>query len=285
MSDDRWKKIRAENIGGSEVAALFGESSYGLTYYKLWHIKRGFIEAENLDDVERVQAGKFMEQGALLWANHRYGSNFFQPFEYVRHPKVKGMACTPDAYDREAGVCAQVKVVDFVQFKRKWEADGETITKAPLDILLQTQHELECLDLPQNHLLVVVGGNRLYRMICDRDQQVGSMCCAAVDNFWAMDEAPEPDFHQDKDAIDELHKALPVKEFIDFSHDAYFKKLCKDAMKLTLKKNLSQDALDALNAEIVHLIGGAENVKCGDLVLSLPRHRKTPVITTKEKIL
>lgn len=282
---DRWKNLRAENIGGSEVAALFGESSFGLTYYKLWHIKRGFIQPDNLDDVERVQAGKFMEQGALLWANHRYGSNFYQPFEYVRHPSIKGMACTPDAYDRDAGIAAQVKVVDFMQFKRHWEADGETITKAPLSILLQVQHELECLRMPQNHLIVVVGGNKLYRMICPRDEDVGRICRDAVEKFWAMDDPPEPDFKNDKETIDDLRKSLPSKDFEDFSHDKHFKKLCKKAMVETLKRNISQDALDAINAEIVHMIGGAENVKCGELVLSLPKNRKTPKITTKEKIL
>lgn len=280
---DRWKNLRAENIGGSEVAALFNESPY-LTYYQLWHIKRGFIEAENLDDVERVQAGKFMEQGALLWANHRYGTNFHQPFEYVRHPSVKGMACTPDAYDREAGVAAQVKVVDFIQFKRKWEADGETITKAPLDVLLQVQHELECLRLPQNHLIVVVGGNKLYRMLCDRDEEVGGICCDAVDKFWSMEEAPDPDFERDKEIIEELRKSLPSKDFVDFSHDDYFKKLCKNGMNKALKRNLLQDELDAINAEIVHLIGGAENIKCGEIIVSLPKGRKTPKITTKKEI-
>lgn len=279
---DVWKSLRAENVGGSEVAVLFGESPY-LTYYKLWHIKRGNIEAPNLDDNERVQAGKFMEQGAIQWYNAKYKTNFFQPFQYVKHASVTGMACTPDAFDREAGNMAQVKIVDFIQFARKWEYQRDEILQAPLDILLQVQHEMECCDIEESHLIVVVAGNRLLRMICKRDHAIGAILRNAVAKFWADATPPEPDFERDGEAILEVRKTLPAKEFINLSDDKYLYKLCRNGMRATVARNKAQDTVDAINAEICHLIGHAENVRCGDMVLKLPSGRKTPTYISEKE--
>lgn len=281
---DVWKSLREKNIGGSEVAALFGESPY-LTFYKLWHIKRGLIEAPNLDDNERVQAGKFMEGGALAWYNSKYGTNFFQPHQYVMHKTVTGMGCTPDAFDKEAGNMAQVKIVDYIQFIRKWEAEGDTITKAPLDILLQVQHEMECCDIDESHLIVVVGGNRLLRMICKRDTVVGAMLCMKVIEFWDLQEAPSPAFEHDGEAILEVRKNLPEKEFIDLSDDKNLYISIRAALKYTVERNKLQDKVDRYNAEVIHLIGNSKEIRCKNMIVKLPPGRKTPQYISEKETL
>lgn len=285
MTDDVWKKLREDNIGGSEIACLFGEGR--TSYYKLWHIKRGLIEEINLDDVERVQAGKFMEAGAINWYNHVYKINLYQPFQYVKHATVKGMACTPDAispYGDQLGykIMAQVKNVDSIQFQLLWEHEKEEITKAPLDILLQCQHELEVMDYDINILIVVVGGNRLFRMICQRDRDIGAMACAAVDKFWNMSEAPLPEFDRDGDTILELRKKLPQKEFKDFTYDKNLYKLLRNGLRKTVLRNKAQDALDRINAEITFIIENCQHVRCGDMLVSLTTGRKTPKITSEK---
>ncbi len=282
MTADVWKHLRAGNIGASEVAALFGESSY-LTYYRLWHIKRGYIEAPNLDDNERVQAGKFMEQGAIHWYNSKYKTNFFQPHQYVKHIQTVGMACTPDAFDREAGIMAQVKIVDGLQFLRNWEYERDEITKAPLEILLQVQHEMECCDINESHLIVVVGGNRLLRMICFRDREIGRLIRDKVWGFWDRKTPPEPEFERDGGTIVEIRKTLPEKQFTDLSDDKNLYIVIREAQKATVQRNKLQDKVDRYNAEVTHLIGGAVNIRCKDMVISLPSGRITPkYISEKE---
>src|SRR5438876_1235420 len=91
-----WHDLRAKHVGGSEVAALFNESPY-LTRYQLWNIKAGLIEPPNLDDDERVQAGQFLEDGIVSWANKKWNMNFTRAGVYVKHATVEGMGCTPDA--------------------------------------------------------------------------------------------------------------------------------------------------------------------------------------------
>lgn len=280
MTEDVWKALRAENIGGSEIASLFGEGR--TSYYELWHIKRGLLEAANLDDVERVQAGKFMERGAIDWYNHIYKTNFYQPFQYVRHATVKGMACTPDALMPGKKIMAQVKNVDYVQFKLHWEAEGVEIKKAPLEILLQCQHEIECLDYDINILIVVVGGNKLYRMVCERDRNIGSMMRIAVNGFWAMNEPPEPEFDRDGEALLALRKKLPQKEYQDFTFDKNLYKLLRTGLKKKVVKDKAQDALDRINAEIIYIIENCQHIRCGDMLCSLPIGRKTPKITSEK---
>jgi predicted phage-related endonuclease len=281
MTDDVWKKLRAENIGGSEVASLFGEGR--TSYYQLWHIKRGLLEPINLDDVERVQAGKFMEKGAIDWWNYRYKGHFYQPHQYVRAVDIKGMGCTPDALDAvDPTLMAQVKIVDFLQFRDKWEAEGEIIKKAPLEILLQVQHEMECCNRDQSVLIVVVGGNKIYSMYCQRDRQIGQMIREQVNIFWDMNEPPEPDFDRDGDAILELRKRLPQKEFSDFTYDKNLYKLLRNGLKKKVVKDKAQDALDRINAEIIYIIENNQHVRCGDMLVSLTESRKTPKITSEK---
>ncbi len=281
---DLWHKLRSENIGGSEIAGLFNESPY-TTLYKIWHQKKGNLIADDLDADERVQAGKFMEAGAIAWANSKWGTSFYQPYCYIKHPTVVGMGCTPDALDREdQSSMAQIKIVDSLQFSREWDSEGDTITKAPLHILLQVQHEMECADKSESWLIVLVGGNRLLYMVCKRDRIVGAMLTGHVFNFWCSiseNHEPPPDFTRDGDSIHQIKRSLPVMDYLDLNGNEYFRKLAKDCLSATVGRNRLQDEVDAINAEIRHLVGNAALVRCDDMLLKFYPHRKNPKITTE----
>lgn len=279
MAQDQWKQLRAKNIGGSEIPALFGESSY-LTKYKLWHTKKGNIDEEDLDNNERIQAGQFMEEGAIKWANHKFGLALYQPKVYVTHKLVKGMGCTPDAYDAENDKrLAQIKNVDSLQFALHWEHEGSEITRAPLEILLQCQHELEVTDREENELIVLVGGNRLFRMRCLRDRHIGEIITTAVGGFW-MDidagRAPDPEFDRDSMTVKELRSKLPVKQIVDMTHEKYICDLAVRGLAAYVEKGKILDRVQAINTEILHLVGNAQNVKCGDVTLKFYNDQTTP---------
>jgi putative phage-type endonuclease len=273
--NELWHSLRAENIGGSEIAALFGESPY-LTYYRLWQEKRGGIGASDLSEDERVQAGKFLEAGAIEWANSKWNTSFYQPKVYIKHPSVHGMGCTPYAFDYEAPVMAQVKIVDSLQFALKWKAEGDTVTEAPLDILLQVQHEMECAQREQSWLIVLVGGNRLYRMVCAYDPEIGSMLRKAVMEFWMSAEPPKPDFKRDGETISQIRQKLPAVEATDLSDDDYLYDVSKKALAAKVARDRAQDALDAANAEVNYLVGNAKTVKCKDMLMKYHKGRKNP---------
>lgn len=283
MTDDVWKSLRAQNIGGSEIASLFGESPY-LSYYKLWNIKNGFILEDDLDTDDRIQSGKFLEGGAIAWANKKWGTDFYQPGVYIRHVIVSGMACTPDALSNNPDIMAQIKIVDSLQFAINWKAQGDVIIEAPLYILLQVQHEMECAKKSESWLIVLVGGNRLFHMICKYDRDIGITLCNAVEEFWRIDTAPKPDFKLDGDVINQIRKKLPEKENIDFTGDKYIYKLIRSGLAATVKRNKMQDQVEAINSEILYLVGNAANVRCGDMMLKFYKGQKTPRYVSQKEI-
>lgn len=266
----QWHELRAAHVGGSEVAALFDESPY-LSRYRLWLYKSKKLDAPDLSNNERVQAGQHLEHGALHWANAKWGFDFRPAKVYAKHPTVVGMGCTPDGLDYTRGrpVLAQVKFVDRNEFSQKWEAKGDTITHAPLHIMLQVQHELEVMQLDDCHLIVVVGGNRIVQMLCKRDHEISSMLRKEVMGFWLsieLGDMPAPNFETDGQVIKEFRKRLPV--VIDLTLEGeYAHQLAANwvAQKVEMKKAV--DKFEATDAELEHLIGNAQNVQAGDIVL------------------
>lgn len=286
---DLWKSLRAEHVGGSEVAALFGHGR--VSRYRLWHEKKGNMQPENLDDVERVQAGKFMEAGTLAWANAKWGTEFYPPNVYVKHATLKGMGCTPDAFHfkEEKDIIAQVKVVDYLQFRDGWEADGDVITEAPMDILLQCQHEMACTGARENHLIALVGGNRLCKMILPRDETIIAIIENQVENFWrsiADNFEPQPDFTEDGPVIRTLLARLPVIEEENLTDDGYIGALI-DRLKLSSHaRKLAADAEEAQRNELIYMCEGARRVRHGDNIVNFitDKNGRLRVMINSEKM-
>lgn len=288
---DLWKSLRAEHVGGSEVAALFGHGR--VSRYRLYHEKRGNMPPEDLDENERVQAGRFMESGALAWANAKWGTDFYQPNVYVKHATIKGMGCTPDAFVRgnsqSKEVIAQVKIVDSLQFKKEWESDGEVITEAPLDILLQCQHEMACTGARENHMIVLVGGNRLLKMIVQRDEDVIKIIESHVQEFWRSireNIEPEPEFSDDGQVIRTLWARLPVVMEEDLTDDGYIGALI-DRLKLSSHaRKIAADAEESQRNELIYMCQGVRRVRHGDNIINFitDKNGRLRVMINSEKM-
>ena len=267
----QWQELRARNIGGSEIAALFGKSPW-TTEFKLWHEKHGLIVADEISN-ERADAGKFLEPAIIAWANHKWGLDLFTAGIYVEHAEIKGMGCTPDAFSvGDSRLMAQIKNVDSLQFSLKWETEGETVTKAPLDILLQVQHEMEVCDKDRSYLIVCVGGNRLYFMLCERDRRTGYIIKRTVDNFWNIKEPPNPDFQRDYDTIRILRQNLPVTDYEDLSEDADLHRTLRRAQKLRKEIKKREDEYGAIKAEILYAAKQYEGFTCKNFTVKFNKN-------------
>lgn len=274
-----WQDLRKTHIGGSEIGSLFG-CGY-MTAYQLWHSKSGNYTPPSLDDDERVQAGQFLENGVIQWANRRWGVFFYQPKVYVKHPVVEGMGCTPDAFTSGLDSIdvtypnqriAQIKVVDSLQFCREWEFDGDTITHAPLHIMLQCHHEMACCRAEENWLIVLVGGNRLYRMVVQHDEEVIHIIERKVKDFWKSirdGNPPSPDFIQDGNVIRQLRSKLSIIERVDLSGDSDLYNLLVDLKGQAHTRKLAADAEDRLKNKLIHVYGEYEFIKCGDMTATI----------------
>jgi len=271
-NDAHWHKLRSENIGGSECAALWGLSPY-TTRYVLWNLKARLLPPEDLSDNERVLAGIFLEPAVAAWASKKWGVELRKFSGYVVHESVKGMGCTPDYIDRNATILVQIKCVDGLVFRKEWEADGETITQAPMHILLQVQHELACTGMATGWLVVLVGGNRLCRMIVEARAKTAQKLCAEVEAFWhsiIVQEAPAPDFAMDGDAISALHLTADKEKVIDLSGNNRAHALCGEWLHGDDLEGQGKALKDAARAELTTLLGDAAKATVGDCTVSMP---------------
>lgn len=278
MNENLWHELRAQNIGGSEVADLFDEG-YN-SKYQLWHMKKGLIPLPDFSGNERIEAGTFMEPSALTWANHRWGTNFKNPKIYVKHPTVKGMACTPDGIDNDINALCQIKIVDSVVLGRDFVADGNDILEAPLKYTLQCQHEMACTGHAANHLIVLVGGNRLCRMVVERDEEIIAALEKAVTDFWSSIEAndvPAPNYTLDSDAIQKVRKQRPEQvPGQDFTGNNELYNAMVNYVSASADEKAAKDKKDAAKGEVMHLAGNIKNFVCGDLECTIVENAGVP---------
>lgn len=223
-NESDWLAMRHQDVTSTEIAALYGCHSYGLTEFSLYHQKKGDL-VQDWSDNDRMKWGRRMEATIAVGIAEDLGL-IVKPFkDYGRMPSIRagssfdfrviGITKNYDGEDetyrdlfRKYGDgLVEVKNVDGMIFRRGWlEEDGNI--EAPLQIELQMQHQMEvsglewCLGAP------LIGGNTPKPFFRLRDRDIGDSITSKIEDFWARIDAndePEPDFEKDGDAISQLY--------------------------------------------------------------------------------
>lgn len=223
FNDDReeWHRIRASRIGGSEVASLFhvwhlpdgsepilhifekptddkalpleSLSPY-MTGYRLYQEKRLGLPSDDLDEVERIQAGTFMEPAIAEWAKAKFSWPIRKVRRYLDHPKISGWGASLDyevAKGGDFGCPVEIKNVDYLMFRDHWQVEDGEIVGVPLHINLQIQAQIGAAEATHGFVVANVGGNKLWRGRIDRHEPTQQMLAEAIAAFWDATVAPE----------------------------------------------------------------------------------------------
>ena len=278
FNPSQWHEIRAQHVGGSEVAALFtkdGGTSLSpyQTRFELWHVKAGTIPAEDLSDNERVQAGNFMEPAIAAWASEKWGVKLSKFQGYAVHATVKGMGCTPDYMNDDASLNVQIKNVDGLEFYKNpaWEAEGEELTSAPMHILLQCQHELACTGAKQAWLIVCIGGNRLVRMVIEPRPKTIAKLETEVAAFWqsiADKVEPKPNFESDGETIAAIYAEAETDKVVDLTTNNRAHEVVAKYLQGHEQEKAGKTMKDVAKAELVTLLGDASKAMIGDIIVN-----------------
>jgi len=138
-SDAQWHELRKRNIGGSDVAILFGASPWA-TELTLWAEKSGITEREDIDN-NKMALGRYLEPFIAERLGKELGWKIERSREYHLHPTITGMGCTLDfdILDHEwgPGICETKVVFDYAAYMEHWGED-----RAPPQYELQLQHQL-----------------------------------------------------------------------------------------------------------------------------------------------
>lgn len=257
--ESNWHELRAANIGGSEIAALFGACSY-LTELELWLIKRGEISGE-IEDNARMFWGRMVEEAVAQGVAATNGWKVENPKAYFTCDDTPGMGCTPDRIVYKAD-CAlpgllQIKNVDWLVFK-KWE-DGQP----PLQYQLQLQHELACTGYSWGAVAVLVGGNDLKIFEYDAHQGAITRIKEAVIKFWdSVKKGEQPAAASDDYEI--LKEMYPGQEskLIDLTGDNQLPELCAVALAAAERRKAAEKEEKAAKAAVLQKIGDAGRALC-----------------------
>lgn len=164
-----WHALRLKNIGGSEIAGLFGvQEEYQQSAYTLHMVKSGRIPAPPVDSSpgSRIWFGTQMEPKIAEMAAELYGWEI-EKGGYCLDDQVPGMACSldytivrPGPEELKLGFTGrgvlQIKNLAAMIHKQKWVGD-----EPPFSILLQLQQEVACSGCTWGVIAGLVGGNEL----------------------------------------------------------------------------------------------------------------------------
>lgn len=274
---------RALVVTASEAAAMMGESSHS-SPYKLWALKTGLAEPENLDANKRVFWGKIMEPAIEDGVRLITGWDVRRCQKFIRHPDpAVPLGATPDCLivpHDEAGaprdygswgalelkamdLIAYLKLPDFEGDRGIVQLDGATWREPkknpPSEYLIQLQVQMECLRLSWGVLAILVGGNDLQLWRYDRHPRAIAAIEARAVEFMrlvAERESPPIDWETDAEAVRDVYRlAAPGKTI---AGDEALQALATRYEELGKAKSSAENDRSIIAAKIIAAIGDAE---------------------------
>ena len=302
-TEAEWHALREQHVGGSEVACLFyvwalpdGTERVFHAYeeppagsvileclssfksaYRLWLEKSGQVKPENLDGVERVNAGKYLEPALAEWARHKWdGWKLRKVHRYLSHDSVAGWGCSLDYEVHEPGMPpVEFKNIDFSVFRRDWVYDGDEILVPPLKYMLQLQAQIGVSDADHGWVVACVAGNELNRGRIDRHEPTQERIGAAVAAFWAGVLAGQPPaLVADYDSVAEAYRFGLVLDKkapgADLTASNSLPGLCRRYLRMQRHVDRVTMRLDNLKAQIAGQMGDMPRGRASGFRISWP---------------
>ena len=268
-----WHELRSQHIGASDVAALFDMSPF-TTLWQLWMEKSGKLPPEDLSDNKSVQAGTFLESGIANWAAHRWDMKIEKVVDYYTADDCPGMGASLD-FQTDGGHPVEIK---WSAHGDGWEYEGDTITCAPDNYVLQVLHQMACTDAEYGWLIALIR-NEPRRMKVPRSVEIISKIKSHVAKFWdsvRAGEEPPVDFEKDGEAVVRLLDFVPMSEVtLTTEHAHLFQTYLENAAvekEAKAKKDAAKTELLTLSIEEMKKMNTSQDkavVKCGDHKLSI----------------
>lgn len=212
--DDRtpeWHAWRAQGIGGSDIAAICGLSSFG-SPFSTYLVKRGEIDEPDLSESPAVEFGKRVEPIIPAWFHDRTGLYVVGEQTWCTHPDNPVHLCTADGFVAESPSSTLADALGPVEFKATRDSEKEWEEQVPTKYVLQGQWQCHVNEAERMWFAVIhrmSGAFRTYAM--ERDDTVIAELVRIADEFWqrVVDGNPPPaDAHDATTAA--LKEAYPV---------------------------------------------------------------------------
>lgn len=279
-----WLDDRKNHLTATEMAAAFGLSSW-CTPYELHQRKAGKYDVA-IEPNERMKWGIRLEKGiseGLAEDNGWQAENFSGKYYYISDPELRLGATIDNLVEcpvRGPGI-AEIKNIDFIQFKNDWNENSDEIPDA-YELQLQTQ--LLLTDRKWGCLAALVGGNNLKVFIRERDDDVCQAIINKTREFWqrVADNNPPPiDFKRDYDILSKIYDKRDKSKIIELpdleTKLIRYQEITQQSNDLEAEKNEIKCLLLAQSDE-------ASKVFSGTMQASIAHIDSTPDITFTRKM-
>lgn len=165
LDDDAWRDARKQGLGGSDISAVLGFSTYR-SPWAVWAEKTGVRSWQDDESSAAAELGTELEPWLLGKAAKLLGRPVLQtPFRTYAHPQYRWRTCSPDGdADGELVECKTAGLATGFGTPLGW-ADGGT----PLGYEFQCRWSLHVMDAPRIHLVGLVAGMGVVHRTFDRD--------------------------------------------------------------------------------------------------------------------
>jgi predicted phage-related endonuclease len=221
IDDKIWLEKRGYYITSTESASLFGfQMASRPTAFELYHIKRGLIEQENVQN-NFMQWGKLLEKTIVEIIKQDNPEWKISPMRVFAHDDADRIGSSFDnviLHPEKGHALLEIKTTTYREWKERFiqDDDGEFI-EAPAYYEIQCQHELETLNkYDWICLAVAILDTREIKYIWrERDLEMGKAIRSKIKWFWNLKEPPDPNLVKDSDLLARMQRANSSDKVFD----------------------------------------------------------------------
>lgn len=176
LSRAEWLKYRAQGIGGSDCSVIAGINKFK-SVHQLWLEKTGQIELEEAYN-DYTHFGTLLEPIVRKEFMKRTGLKVRQKHMLLRSSEYPFMMANLDGVIYENGEMSIFEAKTATAFKRIWEDE------VPAEYILQVQHYMAVTGAKRTYIAALVGGNKFFYHVVERDEEMIGKIIAMEKYFW-----------------------------------------------------------------------------------------------------
>ncbi len=190
---------RMQYIGGSDIAAVLGQSRWK-TPYRLWTEKTGKIIVPDLSNVEAVEMGNRLEQFVADIFSDKTSKQVRRAPKMYRHPEYPFLVANIDRLIVGGDELLECKTCSAYKLE-EWE------NKIPREYVLQVIWYLGITGRKRGWIACLIGGQKFDYKPIDFDQELFDLMVEKALKFWDMvkNDVPPMILPEDDTTLAELY--------------------------------------------------------------------------------
>lgn len=193
------QKERMQYIGGSDIAAIMGQSRWK-TPYRLWAEKTGKIEMPDLSNVESVEMGTRLEQLVADIFSEKTGKAVRKAPKTYSHSEYPYLVAHVDRLITGTDELLECKTCSAFKLE-EWE------NKIPKEYVLQVIWYLGITGRKRGWIACLIGGQKFIYMAIEFDEELFKAMVERAVKFWEMvqNQTPPLILPEDDEVLGEIY--------------------------------------------------------------------------------